>query len=132
MYAKGSNILTFINFALTPVMARSEGTLQKCERPKDEGHHSQRKGHQALKSFKSLKSSKYSILILKTLKHLKSLKYLKGFKKFESLKSLKTLAVCKMASPGKLPLRGALRQKQLKRKKLNLETNGASKQITSG
>ena len=40
---------TFVNLSLTSIMAWCERALEKCERPKDESHHAQRKGHQALK-----------------------------------------------------------------------------------
>ena len=48
--SRHNNTRTFINFSLTPIMTWCERALEKCERPKDESHHAQRKSHQALKS----------------------------------------------------------------------------------
>ena len=49
------NTKTFINFAQTSIMAWCKRALEKCEGPKDESHHAQRKSHEALKMVKAEK-----------------------------------------------------------------------------
>ena len=49
------NTKTFINFPQTSIMAWCKRALEKCEGPKDESHHAQRKSHEALKMVKAEK-----------------------------------------------------------------------------